>query len=257
MSTKSQFDRRFHTVYQITNLRDAKIYIGCHSTDNIDDGYMGSGFRLRTAMITEGKEFFMKEILYVFDNAKQMFDKERELVNEDFIKRSDTYNMVLGGNGGPNKGILGQRRMFNPTTGKRIVVHQNAVNKMMQEGFVLRSGWGTHRGRKYLHQDGKIISVHPNDIDSMLQQGWRIGMPSSPTSGQVWIYHPIEDRYSLCPESELDLHISNGWVRKKWSPIKKGTSCWVNDSNTNKRIPLSDVDAFLKRGWKRGAIQKH
>lgn len=257
MSTKSQFCRRFHTVYQITNLNDGKIYVGCHSTDNINDGYMGSGFRLRNAMVKEGKESFMKEILFVFDNAKKMFDKEKEIVNEDFISRSDTYNMVLGGSGGPNKGIIGQKRMFNPKTGKRIVVHQNAVDKMLHEGFVLRSGWSTHSGRKYVHLNGKIMSVRPEDLDSMLQKGWNIGMPSSPTSGQVWVYHTLEDRYSLCPKSELETYLANGWIRKKWAPIKKGTSCWVNDGKINKRIPLASMEEHISQGWKRGALQNH
>lgn len=32
----------FHYVYQITNLIDGKIYIGKHSTEDLEDGYMGA-----------------------------------------------------------------------------------------------------------------------------------------------------------------------------------------------------------------------
>jgi len=32
-----------HIIYQITNKVNNKIYIGLHSTKDINDGYMGSG----------------------------------------------------------------------------------------------------------------------------------------------------------------------------------------------------------------------
>jgi len=88
---------RNYVVYQITNKINNNIYIGCHVTKNLKDNYLGSGTNIKKALKEFGQEHFEKIILYNFDNKEDMLAKERELVNEEFIKRQDTYNIVLGG----------------------------------------------------------------------------------------------------------------------------------------------------------------
>ena len=90
----------FYLIYKTTNLLNNKIYIGSHRTDNIEDDYLGSGTLLKQAIKKYGKENFIKEILYVFDNADEMVQMERKLVNEEFINQRNTYNMEIGGSGG-------------------------------------------------------------------------------------------------------------------------------------------------------------
>ena len=42
-------------------------------------------------------ENFKKEILFECSSEDEMNKKEAELVNEEFVKREDTYNRILGG----------------------------------------------------------------------------------------------------------------------------------------------------------------
>ena len=93
-------------IYKTTNLLDGKYYIGCHCTEDINDSYLGSGKHLKSAIKKYGRENFVKEILYIFDNKEDMFNKEIEIVNEDFVNDPMTYNLKQGGSGG-NPGIVG------------------------------------------------------------------------------------------------------------------------------------------------------
>ena len=86
----------FYCVYKITNKLDGKFYIGMHKTANLDDGYMGSGKRIKLAIAKYGKENFIKEILHVFDNEEDMKNKEKELV----VISEMSYNLCEGGKGG-------------------------------------------------------------------------------------------------------------------------------------------------------------
>lgn len=89
-----------YTVYKTTNLINNKIYIGCHATENANDDYLGSGKLIQAAIKKHGKENFLKEVLFEFDNREEMLAKEKELVNEQFVTSTETYNLKIGGEGG-------------------------------------------------------------------------------------------------------------------------------------------------------------
>jgi len=95
---------KYNYVYKITNLINNKIYIGVHGTDNIDDGYMGSGSALKNAKNKYGIENFKKEILRECDTYTEALKYEKELVTLEFCNERTNYNLQEGGIGGrPNE----------------------------------------------------------------------------------------------------------------------------------------------------------
>ena len=89
-----------YTIYKVTNNVNGKIYIGKHQTENPDDGYYGSGVAIKNAIKKYGKDNFTKEVLHIFESEEEMNMKEVELITEEFVSRTDTYNMGVGGEGG-------------------------------------------------------------------------------------------------------------------------------------------------------------
>ena len=87
----------FYTVYKTTCITNGKVYVGVHKTANLDDDYLGSGKLISRAIEKYGRDSFLKEILFVFDNEEDMFAKERELVTESFVEDEKTYNCKPGG----------------------------------------------------------------------------------------------------------------------------------------------------------------
>lgn len=104
-----------YIVYCTTNLVNDKIYIGVHATSDPEkfDGYIGNGVYInnpssynkpktlfQNAVKKYGPKNFKRSILYIFDDEEDAYLKESELVNFDFIKQNNNYNMALGGKGG-------------------------------------------------------------------------------------------------------------------------------------------------------------
>jgi len=94
----------YYLLYEITNLINGKTYIGQHITENVDDGYMGSGHAITAAIKKYGKKNFNKEILLYAKNEVALNFFERSLVTPEFVELDTNYNLKEGGsNGRPSK----------------------------------------------------------------------------------------------------------------------------------------------------------
>jgi len=99
-----------YIVYCTRNTKNSKIYIGVHKTLTPFefDGYLGNGISVhnktirpttafQTAVKKYGHDSFVRTTLAVLNTEEEAYSLEAILVDNNFLKRKDTYNMVLGG----------------------------------------------------------------------------------------------------------------------------------------------------------------
>lgn len=109
----------YYTIYRLTNLQNGRFYIGAHKTTNLNDYYYGSGLCIKSAIQKYGTKSFKKEYLFFLRTEKEMYEKEREIVNPEFIRhyKGIIYNLVVGGVGGAiHKDRSGEYFTFNGRT---------------------------------------------------------------------------------------------------------------------------------------------
>ena len=109
-----------YILYLTVNTKNNKIYIGCHKTNTpyTFDGYLGCGViatrpstykssktAFQYAVNKYGPKSFRRYTLAVVDTLEAVLKLEALVVNTEFLKRKDVYNMALGGGNCPVEGI--------------------------------------------------------------------------------------------------------------------------------------------------------
>ena len=85
---RNMVNKKYWIVYKATNIETGKFYIGCHGTNDLQDGYLGSGKELKKDIKIYGTKSFHKENLFIFDNQKEAIDKEEEIIRYGLLHYS-------------------------------------------------------------------------------------------------------------------------------------------------------------------------
>ncbi len=142
--------RKYHVIYKTTCLVTNRYYIGMHSTDDLSDGYVGSGTRLWRSMKKYGKEQHVCEILEHLPSRQAASDRERELI--DPVWRSDLMCMNIG------KGGEGNAPGYRPREETLKLISENSKrmwNKRKAEGWVAPSQKPEHVAKRAASNTGK------------------------------------------------------------------------------------------------------
>ena len=88
-------------VYETRNVISGSIYVGVSKVGRSNgDSYLGSGTALLDAIAKYGKANFVRTTHFECETAEEAYLIEAAVVDEEWCKRGDTYNLKTGGMGG-------------------------------------------------------------------------------------------------------------------------------------------------------------
>ena len=220
-------------------------YIGCHKTDNIDDGYKGSGKKIRDYFKKYPNDY-IKEILEYFDNDEDMFNAEYLLIHP-CLNDPLCLNIKEGGSGGSYKGI------------NKGIKHSNDWNEK-----VSKNNWLCNL------DSGKYDEIYKNWCETMkvVQKNPEVRQKHRDYKNEYYKTHesPMKDR--IMPESEknqisislkryynINGHPSKG--KKQSEETKKKNSeahkklhiKWMTDGYDSLPVPMKYWGEFIDIGF--------
>ena len=241
-------DNRYHYFYKIVHNDSGNYYYGIHTTDNIDDNYKGSGYRLHNAYKKHGLQSFTKYVIKFFDSRKDLLNYEKQIVTYELCNEMNCYNIIPGGQGPDSLYIH--------------VVDKNGNNVQ-----ITRSEFKNNPDMYIHHSKGRIVLnngimhkyVLPNELDKYLSNGWVKGEIEHSTLGRISVVKENKQRYVL--PNELDKYLSNGWVkgglsRNKFVKSQIKGFVWITNGKKQIRISKDELDKYVKLGWTTGICQK-
>jgi len=203
----------FYYLYEIKNNLNGKIYVGVHKTNDLNDGYMGSGKVINAAIKKYGIENFTKVRLEQFADATAMYAREKEVVTDEFLLQENVYNLRRGGSGGFD------------------YINKNKYNNLGYEKSIesriesLRKGRETQKRQGHPNKQHLISGFKNNNQRSMLEKS------KSPAA--------IEKRKNTFKE----IGHAQGEKNSQYGTM------WITNGLENKKIKKTDS---IPKGFRKG-----
>lgn len=182
----SRKPKKYHYIYKTTCKITGKFYVGMHSSDSLDDGYLGSGKILGYSRKKYGDENHVREILEMCSSRDELKQREKEIVNEALLVDPLNINLKYGGDGGGRIWSEEHRKKFFEAAAKsnNHAVRDYSANSKKAMATRIAAG-------KYLHTNStrflgkKMSKEHRLKISSALSSK-RTGI-QNPQYGKCWV----------------------------------------------------------------------
>lgn len=176
-----------------------------HSTNNLEDGYMGSGTRLVNSIKAHGRNNQVKEILIYCSSREELKDEEKKLVTPELIDTEYCMNLIEGGGSvyaGIYAGNLNKIRLQTDPEYRTKFLNEKSLHfKNLHSQGKLKNK-GTFKGKS--HSEETKLKMRLSSIESSLGE-------KNSQFGTCWIHNNVENK--KIDKTLLDSFINLGWIK--------------------------------------------
>lgn len=226
--------KKYHYIYKTTCQVTGKFYVGMHSTDDLEDGYLGSGKILGYSRLKYGDENHMKEIIEFVESREALKLREKEIVNEELLAHPLNINLKYGGEGGWDH-ITSEHQRLNGQRGNA----KMKLLKVQNPEWVASMSANVSNGLKLAYQEGRKIATphdwsgrtHSDATKQKFSKAAKIRSLGSGNSqfGTCWVCN-IEHVIKIKQE-DLATYLNKGYMRGRKNPVVPLT--WASDPSSS------------------------
>lgn len=224
-------DGYYHVLYKTINLINEHFYVGIHSTRILEDGYLGSGKRVKAEINKYGKENFKREILEFCGDRISLVSREKEIVNEELRSNELCLNLTNGGDG-------------NFFFCNAVKTPEQRTKAGLAGGFANQDKWSEdikEKVKKQRKENGrKKFAKMCEEVKEGKRKNWWIGRTLT------------EEHKQNRKETFKEIGHSQGEKNSQFG------TCWItHESLGSRKCRKEQLPKFLNQGWIKGRASKN
>lgn len=250
----------YYYIYKITCTKGSfkdKFYFGQHTTNNLDDGYKGSGKKLQNYYKTYPDDY-IKEIICFCDNKDDLGKAEYDIIHP-YLGDTMCLNIVEGGKQSTwNKGL---RNCYSNTTIKKMSLYRLGKEPAIKGKHLSEQTKQLLKqkcsGYLWINNGIEQKQVKPDELQNYLQNGFKKGrLPFSEEHNKKVsesLKNIPKEKHPMYGKKHSDKTI------QKLKEIHKGLQAGENHPLYNKKkmvkgdeskfVHKDDIDKYIEAGW--------
>ena len=250
-------ERKHNLVYRTTVRvgEEEYFYIGKHSTDVLEDGYIGSGPKFRRFLREHPDSEISREVLSDWSTVEEALLEEERVVTLGMLRNPHCLNSIKGGGTFDTSGrVPSQEERENHS--RRLKGHPASEKQKRVVSQMFRGRQSPTRGKVWVILGEEHRLVDPEDLQKWVDAGYQKARPVASSRGSenfhknsVWVHRGEESK--LIRKEELKEYLESGFEEGR--VLGKGKKVWmVKKGEKPKMVKIEDISNFEKLGWIRG-----